>query len=350
MSIAIRHYTVHEAEVAFFAAWRDGMPVSGPLQRHGSLGMIDEFRAGLSIRQVREDGQGGGFGEWRMHGGDADAGAEGWMVDFSLPLAAVTDGGAQVSSWPEAGAPIVAVVRFLDKELGLWRVFQFHDAVLLPSEAGEEGQNMMRKVSLSAGWMEERYSGTVPDLVPVVRPVIEWRHAGKRVRAWEYDPDGDAFTECAENVETVGEDEVRYVTLALSGEGDEETANLAYLAAATTAATRGGLPGYSVGWASVGVFEVGSSGLTAWPGWEVEDGAAEPITMPPSGRHWEHPRVVVRLLGRIYATVAHGVIAVPLLTEGFPPGMIDPPLRMGRLVFLPDGAWLLPADWREVLP
>ena len=355
MTIGIRPYTVHEADVGFFAGWRDGHRVTGPGTRHGRAGLIDEFRAGLEIRQVRgDDGGQGGFGEWRLHGGDAEPGQDGWIVTMSLPLEAVEDGGAQVSSWPDAGSPLVVVVRFLDKETGWWRIFQFHDAVLLPVDAGEQSELMMRQVSVSAGWMEERYHGAaVPELEPVVRGVIEWCHAGRRVRCHEYDADADTFTEAAENVfsalvEGVATP-VRYVTLNFAGVGDDESFSLDYLAANTGEVQKaGGVPGYGIGWTDARVMEISaSSGLTLWPGWVLEtEGAAEPLAMPESGRHWEHPKVVFRVLGRVYASVSHGVVAMPSLTTGFPEGMLDVPLRMGRLLLLAEGGYILPVAWR----
>jgi hypothetical protein len=352
--IGIRHYTVHEAEVSFHAGWRDGFPVAGPFGRHLAGGLIDQFRAGLAIRQVADAGAdaGGAFGEWRKHGCGMP-GQDGWMVEMKLPLAAVEDGGAQVSSWPEAGSPMVVCVRFLDAETGWWRMFQFHDAVLMPTEAAEEGENMFRTVAVSAGWMEERYHGAaVPALEPVVRGVIEWRHLGRRVRAWEYDDAEDAFTEGSENVNTVDAVAERYVTLTIAGEDELEEVDLSYMAALTQPlAKAGGVPGYEVGWMDAGAFHVdGSSGLTLWPGWVMEaEGAAEPLTMPPSGRHWEHPKVVFRVLGRIYASLSHGVLAVPSFNEGFPEGMTDMPIRLGRLLLLPEGAWLLPENWRDLV-
>lgn len=338
--------------MAFHAGWRDGFPVVGPVERHGNAGLIDEFRAGLSIGQVRGDAGGeGAFGEWRMHGGDAAAGQDGWIVEMKLPLVAVVDGGAQVSSWPDAGSPLVVTVRFRDLETGWWRIWQFHDAVLLPLEAAAgENENMFRTVRISAGWMEDRYHGAaVPDVVPVVRGVIEWRHAGRRVRAWEYDFNTDEFTECGENVSVVDSETVRYVNVAVTGEDAAEEVAVSYLAAKTDPIVKsGGVPGYGIGWMDAAVFVVSpSSGLTFWPGWVLEtEGAAEPLTMDESGRHWEHPCVVFRVLGRVYASFSHGVMAVPKMTDGFPEGMLDAPIRLGRLILLPAGAWMLADDWR----
>lgn len=345
------HYIVHEADVAFFSAWRDGFPVYGPFERHAVLGLTDDFRAGLTIRQLRDsDGEGGAFGEWRKHAGDSLPGVDSWQVDMKLPLVAMLDDDERVPSWPDAGAPLVMVIRFLDKKTGWWRLYQFHDAILLPVDASEDSQNMMRSVNVSAGWMEERYHGeAVPDLVPAIRPVIEWRHAGKRVRAWEYDPVLDEFIEGGENVSLIDDVEQRYVSLNFSEVEGVEVAALYYMAAGTASQfVAGGLAGQQVGWGEVGVFEIGASGLNLWPGWAIEnEGAVEPLACADSGRHWEHPRVVMRLLGRIYATISHGIFAFPKLEEGYPDVIIDPPLRIGRLLLLPEGGFLLPANWEE---
>jgi hypothetical protein len=51
-----------------------------------------------------------------------------------------------------------------------------------------------------------------------------------------------------------------------------------------------------------------------------------------------------RFLGRIYATLGHGVFATPAWRPDTTPHKpLDLPLRLGRLVVLPEAAYLLPA-------
>ena len=331
-------FSVHEASVGIFHAWGDGIPVTGPTGRHLQP-MTDEFRAGLKMVHAEGDVARRGFADWRMHGPEAVT-APGWMVEFSVPLGAMMDaGGVALPSMVPPGVPVVVVVRFLCKEEGVWRVFQFHDAVVLPSDASDESQRMFRTLRVSAGWMEEFKSGLMPAVEPRMRGVIEWRHLGRTVRCWEYDPEEDSWAEDAENTQVMDGQTVRYVSLDFSG-GDVA---VSFLAAKTQDGAAGGIAASEVGWIDAACFSVGaSSGLTMEPGWVVEaSGCAEPLLLTPSGRHWEHPRVVFRVLGRIYATAEAGVLALPALTQRDPDKPLDLPLRLGRLMLYPDGGWVL---------
>lgn len=337
----IQPYTVHEAEVAVYHAWWDGMPVGGPFSRHLQPGVIDEFRAGLKLVQVEADGGlAGGFGEWRKHGPARVVEAD-WMVEMSAPFGAALDAeGVALASVLRAGMPVVVVVRFVCAETGLWRVFQFHDCVGVASDAGDEDQKMFRSVRFSAGHLEQFKSGVMPGLEPRLRGVIEWRHLGRCVRCWEYDAETNAWAEDAENVQVLGGEAERYVSLYAVDDG----LALSYLAAQSVVAVSGGVAeAAAVGWLDAVAFSVlESSGLTLEPGWVRESyGCAEPLLLPVSGRHWEHPRVVFRFLGRIYATVEAGILAVPALVVGDPELPMDFPIRMGRLVLYPEGGWVV---------
>lgn len=336
-------FTVHEATVAIYHAWGDGLPVGGPVERH--RGMMAEFRAGMRMEQAEAAGAVpvGEVGEWRVNR-PSEVRDLPWNVEFSVPLAAASDEGAAVSALGfAAGSPVVVVVRFHDRVKSLWRTFQFHDAVILPAGVGEDGQRMMRTVRVSAGWLEQFKSGTMPGMDPRLVGVIEWRHLGRVVRCHEYDFQAGTWAEDGENLSTVDDEPYRLVEMVESG------GNLRFsmTAVVTEAGELGAsVPATGMRWKHVLAFELldGSSHLTLAPGWTLEaNGLAEPLLLPPSGRHWEHPRVVFRVLGRTYATIRAGVIAVPAVRAGLPtPPPIDAPIRMGRLLLYPDGAWIMP--------
>jgi hypothetical protein len=332
-------YTVHEADVGVFHAWGDGLPVVGPTPRHQDVADGGGFRAGLKMAQVDAGGRVGDFSEWRLNSPSPVIPGE-WVVELSSPLGTATSAGVQVASLLASGAPVIVVVRFRCRHTGLWRVYQFHDAVALPADAAEESQRMMRDIRFSAGWMEEFKSGTMPPLEPRMRGVIEWRHLGRTVRCWEYDPEADAWAEDPENLIVMEGEQVRHVGLDFSSGGMA----LSMLAAVSRDVELASIQASGTGWLDVGVFSVpsGSSGLTMEPGWVLEtEGITEPLLLPPSGRHWEHPRVVFRVLGRTYATACAGVFAVPSLDSGTPDRPLDLPVRMGRLILYPDCAWVL---------
>lgn len=329
-------FVVVEADVSVWHAWGDGVPVTGPTQRHRAI--ASGFRTGLRISQAPgADDLPGAFGEWRMNG-PALVRNGGWTVECSSALGAVWDEGAQAASMLPPGTPVVVVVRFQDRaKPDLWRVYQFHDAETMPADATDDSQRMMRSLRFSAGWMEEFKSGVMPGLEPRLRGVIEWRHLGRVVRGWEYDPDTDTWAEDPENVVSLEGGDVRYVGLEIDG----SDAQISMLAAVTGEGTLAGDPATVIGWQDVAVFSAGSSGLTLDPGWLLQtDGIAEPLLLPESGRHWEHPRLVFRVLGRTYATACAGVVALPSLTMDDPGVMLDMPLRMGALRMFPDGGWI----------
>lgn len=329
-------YVVGEGDISVWHAWGDGLPVAGPTLRHREL--ASGFRTGLRISQVpAADGVPSSFGDWRVHGSGDPRGVS-WMIEISSAFGAIWDDGAQVASMVSPGAPVVIVVRFRDRSRpDLWRVLQFHDAVLMPTDTGDESQRMMRSVRFSAGWMDEYKSGVMPELAPRVRGIIEWRHLGRVVRAWEYDPIADSWDEDQENVVTVDGEPLKYVDLDIYGEGAE----LAMLAAVTGSGTLAGDPAAVIGWKDVKVFEADQDGLRVSPGWAIEaDGIAEPLLIPESGRHWEHPRVIIRVMGRTYATICAGVVAMPSLSMEDPGEQIDMPVRMGALRLFPAGGWI----------
>lgn len=324
--------------MAVWYAWGDGLSVAGPTVRHRQLAV--GYRTGVRMTQMGDGApEVAGFGEWRRSAPVPVVGGGTWMVELSSAFGAVWDEGAPGAAMMPAGAPVVVVVRFQDRvRPGVWRVFQFHDAVLLPGDVADDAQRMMRGVRFAAGWCEEFKSGVMPGLEPRVRGVLEWRHGGRAVRAWEYDPEADVWAEDPENALVVEGETLHYVGMSESG----GVVTLSMLAAMTGDGVMGGDAAAVLGWVDVDVFSVSAAGgLVFSPGWLLEaDGSPEPLLLPESGRHWEHPRVVVRVLGRVYATFCAGVVAVPDLRMEDPGAMLDVPVRLGDMRMFPDGAWI----------
>lgn len=340
--LSISHFTVHEAECAFYHAWHDGIAVTGPLPRHQLAPFSEQFRAGLSIEPVEPTTEPANtpFGEWRHSASPFGIPHTPWRLSLSLPLAAIADAKAQVTSFPPLGMPVIVVCRFLCGDTGHWRVLEFHDARLTSSPVSEDNQNMMRALTFEAGWMEERIGSSLlpaPDLAPIPSIVAEYRHLGRRIRCWEYLPYANEWHECPENRTGPIDDPARYIHITHT----PTAGSLSYMAARTDP-----VPGmedvdlHGIGW----VFEHAiatheSGGLTLADGWSVQPGAAELIALHPSALHWEHPRVVIRHLGRIYATIGSGHLATPAW-HPFPPAATTAlPARIGPLIILPHGTF-----------
>lgn len=343
MSLALNPFTVHEADVAVFYAWRDGRVIDGPMPRHLQSGMVAKFRASLNLTRKVDPARAHAFGDWR-HPESAEDGL--WTVEMTYPIGSVVDeGGAHVSSSMPAGEDMTVLVRFFDELNGHWRVFQFHharrSADLTTAEQQELGINTL---GFTAAWMEPFRGGNAADLPPLVPRewgVIEWIHGARRIPCHYYDPATDSWTETGENFRVDGGETLRYVTLETTA-GLTTLSYLAPITAATT--TAGGIDASKLAWIDALAFAADSSGLHPAHGWQVQTGGGpEPLTIPPSGRHWEHPRVVIRFLGRVYASLAHGTIATPALVTGPPSPSIDPPIRLGpSLAMLPAATHVLP--------
>lgn len=339
MDFGLTPFTVHEADIAVFHAWEDGIAVAGPLDRHLQSGLVSAFRQSLTISRTSPHEGERAFADWRSsplpHG-------VAWSIETSAPLSALTDG-APVSSWFTPGIPLVVLVRFLCSITGQWRLFQFTDASPADSSTAESAQTMLTGHKFHAGFMEE-FKGSAaepaPALVPRYLGVIEWRHLGRRIPCWYYNAETATWSETAENQIPLGEDTARYISL---DQSDPDDVRLSYLAARTEPGTQAGLDATRIGWIDTPAFRItASTGLTFEPGWHLQTGCPEPITLPPSGRHWEHPRCVFRFGRRLYATLSHGVFAMPSFYADTTPDIpIDFPIRLSRLVLLPDAGYTL---------
>jgi hypothetical protein len=342
-------FTVHDAQVMVWHAWQDGMPIRGPLGRHSYVPAAQQFRAGLSIRSVARPATDPAFGQWQRHSTPEGVyPAEEWQVEIASVLGQEESDGALISQLLRPGSPVVVVVMFAVKGTSEWRILQFHDAELMPLESGEESQVMRRNLRFSAGWMEEFKSGSMPgSMQPRIRGIIEWCHAGRTVRCWEYDPYENTWTEDPENQILIGEETARYISFDTPSSGARRLGMMAALTESMPLPLGGTeTGGTGIFWRHVWLLDIPATGpLQMAPGWITEShGLAEPLLLPPSGLHWEHPRLVLRVLGRIYATACAGVLAVPRIHYGaVPDAPSDPPIRLGRWVLYPDASWILPA-------
>lgn len=341
----LRPLTIHEADVALFQSWPDGRRMTGPLPAHLEATAEAKFRVGLSLTRRASDRRDGAFGDWR-HGGFLTGG--GWKVEFRQPFGSLLEAsGKHVSSLIEPGREFTLLVRFLDEDTGHWHLFQFHHARIgddLP--IAEQNQIAEQSYSFEAAWLEH-FRGSNPATLPALEPrewgVVEWEHAGRCVPCHYYNPATGAWLETDENEHEVeGSGAVKYVSIEDDGGG---TIELSYLTPRTVTESGPVLDRTVLSWLDAKAANFDAAGITPAPGWQLQtNGCAEPLTCAPSERHWQHPRVRLRFLGRVYATLSHGIIAVPAVTEGAPSTPpLDPEIALHpNVIFLPEGAYVLP--------
>lgn len=345
MSFLIIPYTIHEAEIAIFHSWSDGKEIKGPMKRHLESGLVAKFNASLSFTRIAAGESMRAFGDWRK---DQDTREDGWQITMSYPYGAIKDhDGTEVSSSLEIKADYIILVRFYDQDSQSWRMLQFHYARIddnLP--ANETQEVIMNSLSFHAGWREEFKGGLasgLPDMTPRKWGVIEWVHQGRVIPCYYYDADTDAWMETDENpkLTDLGQT-IRYVTLeTTSGE-----TTLSMLSPITETETLpSGVEIENLTWVNAQVFTSDSADLHLGQGWQLQtEGCPEPIKMPASSRHWEHPVVRVRFLSRVYGTFGHGTVAVPKLEYTAPPAGIDTPIILGpSLAMLPTTTYQIPA-------
>lgn len=349
-------WIIHEAEVALFPAWLDGLPFRGPGAVRKAQAPVFAARASLAVSGSRRKTAATG-GSWT--GADANADGE-WEISVSFPDGVMADGVSRLLSRLAPGGFHILVVRFIDQKSGEWSFFQWFYVTVESDELGESGQSSVSSLRLKSTWMQEGVgSATPPGLEPVVRGEVDWVCGSQRITGLAYDPESEAWTSLPRN--ETGLDGTRYVNISSVEDLDSDIAISAYLPRVVAGAqVAPALPVAAIAWqnqvlARIGNHESGfHHGLTLLGGISLQAaGIVEPLLSLPQSRMLDEPVIVFRYLRRVYATLGHGVLAVPrLLPATDPPFSHDWPFRLAipgdpnpatgqsGLTLLPNGAWL----------
>jgi len=377
-------WLIHDAEVALWAAWKDGMPFHGPGEGRGRQEPLFTGKSSLTITETFEGSPASGQG-WT--GAQAPGGST-YQIALDFPDGALSDDFGRVLSRMHSGGFRILTVRFEDEATGEWTKLSFFYVTPATDALSEAGQLMNRAVSFKSSWKQEQVGlAAFPPLDPVVLGEVDWVCGPLRITALTYDAGTETWTSLARNEAGNGH---RYVTLTPMAGGDGGDVLLAYYLPRLVPTSAVGIPSNAllaadgtpvlaadgdyivtarattelaslqVRWQNTLCLRVGNQasashhGLTLQGGHTLQAaGIVEPLVMLSQDRMLDEPVLVFRYLRRIYATFGHGVFAVPALTQNeTPPAVHDPSFRIAvpgavnpetgnaGLVLLPEGAWI----------
>jgi len=348
-------WTIHEAEVALYPAWRDGMPFTGPGAARGVPAPVFLAKAGITLSDARKKSAPSGH---NFTGAEPNIEAE-YEISIGFPDAAFADGNSRVPSRIAAGGFHILVVRFADAHTGQWSCFRFFYVTVEGDDANESGEVMVRTMRLKSTWMQESIGFlSPPSMAPIVLGEVDWQCGTQRITCLTYDPDAESWTSKLRNDTGDG---TRYVNISPVEDSENEVAISAYfprVVAGTQASPA--LPRAQVEWCNLVIAIIGNPNSTVHHGLKLHGelalqtlGIPEPLLALPQDRVLDEPVIIFRYLRRVYAVIGHGVLAVPALTcneappfsHDYPfrlafPGYPNPATGQSGLTLLPDGAYL----------
>lgn len=352
----ITPWSLHEAEIALWPAWKDGMPFRGPGAGRDQPLPLLHCKSSLSITETFEDSA-ATAGRWMA--ADPAAGSS-FQISISFPDGVLADQFTRLLSRMHPGGFRILTVRFFDEGTGHWTLLSFYYVTPATDTLADADQLMSRTVALKSTWMEEEVGDTgMPSLVPAVKGRLDWVCGTQCIPAMTYDPLTETWASTPRNLTGDGS---RYITLTPIDENPNSDVILAlYLPRVIPLDGTGtALDRHAVNWQNTAAIRVGNHlsthhhGLALQAGHVLQAaGVVEPIYMLPQSRVLDEPVAIFRYLRRIYATLGHGVFAVPRLLPATPPprstdfafriavpGAANPGTGNSGLVLLPDGAWL----------
>ncbi len=351
----ITPWLIHEADLALYPAWRDGMPFRGPSAWGGDAEPVFQSKASLSISESRRPSAASAF-SWT---GTEPMAESSWEISVSFPDGVFNDIRSRLLSRLASGGFHILVARFMDSRSGQWSCFRWFYVTVSSDDDAESGEVMQRSLHLKSTWLQESVgSSSPPALLPTVRGEVDWICGPRRITALAYDPATETWSSLPLN--EVG-DGTRYVNLSPVTGSVSDIALSAYLPRVVAGdESPPALPVARVMWQNVVLANIGSSaslihhGLALMGGTSLQaSGIVEPIMSIPQDRMLDEPVLVFRFLRRVYAVLGHGVLAVPSLIEDTPPpfshdcpfrlaipGDPNPATGQSGLTLLPDGAWL----------
>ena len=348
-------WLIHEAEVALYPAWLDGMPYQGPgLLRGGSVPILS-CPASLSITETKLRSAGMGFSSARA---EPAADAE-WEISVSFPDGWFSDAHSFIRSrLPDYGW-FILVVRFVDPRTRCWSLLRFFFVTPQSDEAADSGEAMYRTLRFKAAHLQESGGGTaIPAMLPTVQGEVDWICGPQRITALLFDPEAETWTSTSLNETGDG---TRYVNLSPVQDSATDAILTGYFPRVQPDGRPAGfLSRGAVTWTNTYLLRIGNHlspvhhGLTLLGGLNVQTiGIAEPLLAHPQSRMLDEPVIVFRYLRRVYATIGHGVLAVPELHQNathpfthdpafrlIPAATVNPATQRNGLTLLPTGAWL----------
>lgn len=348
-------WLLHDCELALWPAWKDGMPFRGPGEGRGRSALL-QCKASLTITASSAESAATGHG-WT---GSEEALPPTYTVAVDFPDGALADAFGRALSRPHHGGFRILTARFLDESSGRWSLLNFFYVTPGGDSSGEQGQVLSRSTTFLSSWMQEWVGDAdLPALEPLVLGEVDWVCGSQRIPCLRYNPLTEVWTSLPTNETGDGS---RYATLTpLSADAGADVILAMYLPRVTAAPVSGEfLPLAHIVWENTLVLRLGNEasdyhhGLSFPAGHTLQAlGIVEPLIAFSQARELDEPLLVFRFLRRVYASLGHGVLAVPTLAGNeAPPVSHDPAFRLALpgpanpgtgqsgLVLLPGGAWL----------
>lgn len=342
-------WTLHEAEIALWPAWKDGTPYRGPGYARGTQSPLFACKASLTITETRTPSQPTGY-QWT---GTEAMGETSYEIACTFLDGAYADKYSRVMSRRHHGGLHILTARWLDPAKGEWTCLRFFYVTQSTDAVSDAQQVMTRSVSLRASWLQETVGtgGTIPTLAPELLGQIDWVCGAEKVTAYLYDPATATWTSTPQNLTGDGS---RYVNLSpTSATPGSDLMLTAYLPRLLPESNQ-------IEWQNTRLMRIGNQDSTFHHGLSFPGGGnlqaigiPEPLHHLSQDRMLEEPVVVFRFLRRVYATFGHATFAIPslILNEAPPashdaafqvavPGAPNPATGRTGLLIHPDGAWL----------
>lgn len=180
-------FILHDATIALFDAWKDGMPKRGPSELRGGMVPLLQCKGSISWSQPTTAAD-PAFGDHRaagdLRGGD-------YAIRCSFLDGVVMDQlGHALRTRNHTGRYVLVVVYFC-KESKQWQRYQFYHVQIQQGEheSGDGNTSVSGQLSFIAGLLEyDGSEGTQPLCVPHVLGRVDWVHGGQRIPCLTYDP------------------------------------------------------------------------------------------------------------------------------------------------------------------
>ena len=355
MPTLLTPWTIHEADIALYPAWRDGMPFAGPGTR-GMPAPVFLAKTAISVSGTVRKGAASGH-NWS--GAEPNLEVE-WDITIAFPDGVFLDSVSRLASRLPTGGFHILVLRFLDEFSGHWSCFRYFYVTIEGDDAAESGEIITRTLRLKSTWVQESTgSSAMPSMAPIVVGEVDWLCGSQRHTCLTYDPAAEEWTSLPRN--DIGDGTTRYVNFSPVEDSLADVAITAFFPRVLPGdQAPPALPQAQIEWCNLVLARIGNHesayhhGLVLSKGISLQTlGIPEPLLTYPQDRMLDEPVIIFRFLRRVYAVLGHGVLAIPALTQnGDAPFTHDYPFRLrvstepnpatGQtgLTLLPQGAWL----------
>jgi hypothetical protein len=356
-------FLIHDAQVALFPAWEDGMPMTGPSPLRTAVAPF--FQCLTSIRwsrnAVRKDSA---FGDHRRAG---DFRAEEIAISIAHPEGVVLDPVGHAHRLPSMAGRYCLVVVLWAQEANQWQRWQFfHVRIANDSFDGGDGSDASaRPLELIAEHIEfDTYTSSQPPAcVPEVLGRVDFICGPLHIPCMTYDMLAEewrmtTFSDTGITHTVAGEEtSLAYclwdepeITDPVTLPGGVETSTFSLMQPRTEIPAGMSPPVYlGVVWQQRLFFSLQRSSVTNEKNVLLlhhaitleANGSPEPIERIEQDQMLHESVAVFRVLDRVYATVGHDCIAVPAIHYGEVPLSTNYFFKLGDTILDDQGWWNL---------